>query len=229
MTRVLWFAFKFLPLQYLRQRGRNFGPHCRVVICFQILTFAVSATAHARMSSRASTLWFAFKFLPLQYLRQPERQNRRAGAGCDLLSNSYLCSICDSLRILQDSLWVVVICFQILTFAVSATAFFSARSVSTLLWFAFKFLPLQYLRQPRAPGSPSSRSCDLLSNSYLCSICDSNRSANTGYFAVVICFQILTFAVSATASTLPRFCPFRLWFAFKFLPLQYLRQLSLPF
>ena len=174
-----------------------------VVICFQILTFAVSATAQMCQLSITNRLWFAFKFLPLQYLRQR--------------------------RLVDFAVASVVICFQILTFAVSATAFFSARSVSTLLWFAFKFLPLQYLRQPRAPGSPSSRSCDLLSNSYLCSICDSNRSANTGYFAVVICFQILTFAVSATASTLPRFCPFRLWFAFKFLPLQYLRQLSLPF
>ena len=41
-----------------------------VVICFQILTFAVSATAAAWFSASPSC--------------------------CDLLSNSYLCSICDS-------------------------------------------------------------------------------------------------------------------------------------
>ena len=44
-----------------------------VVICFQILTFAVSATAEAGAAG--------------------------AGVGCDLLSNSYLCSICDSERV----------------------------------------------------------------------------------------------------------------------------------
>ena len=42
--------------------------------------------------------------------------------------------------------------------------------------------------------------CDLLSNSYLCSICDSRASLHRRELVVVICFQILTFAVSATAN-----------------------------
>ena len=67
----------------------------------------------------------------------------------------------------------VVICFQILTFAVSATAAGRARK--------------------------DSGCCDLLSNSYLCSICDSEARKMLVVAPVVICFQILTFAVSATA------------------------------
>ena len=65
------------------------------MICFQILTFAVAATVISRKTLTC--------------------------IGCDLLSNSYLCSSCDS-KILSDvSVTEVVICFQILTFAVAAT------------------------------------------------------------------------------------------------------------
>ena len=226
MPARLWFAFKFLPLQYLRQRSRvrqssggccdllsnsylcsicdsSFVRNsviCSVVICFQILTFAVSATA--------CLLTFASQ------------------TGCDLLSNSYLCSICDSIVFVGATFNRVVICFQILTFAVSATAPRNSGISSSSLWFAFKFLPLQYLRQPNKHRRPIGTSCDLLSNSYLCSICDSNNRPATCRRKVVICFQILTFAVSATALFTSRPVFSLLWFAFKFLPLQYLRQLK---
>ena len=222
----MWFAFKFLPLQYLRQLlllQASFDLSCdllsnsylcsicdsyqrpnyqqrKVVICFQILTFAVSATAHFFCLSIATKLWFAFKFLPLQYLRQQNFFKNRTALGCDLLSNSYLCSICDSHPVAAVDDARVVICFQILTFAVSATA--------------------------RAKFWPALPSCDLLSNSYLCSICDSPRPHVQPRFYVVICFQILTFAVSATARKAKSPCWRWLWFAFKFLPLQYLRQPS---
>ena len=65
---------------------------------------------------------------------------------CDLLSNSYLCSSCDS---------------------------YAANHLQR-------------------------SSCDLLSNSYLCSSCDSDLSCAESVRSVVICFQILTFAVAAT-------------------------------
>ena len=169
-----------------------------VVICFQILTFAVSATA------KCITI--------------------RAKIRCDLLSNSYLCSICDSLQDTFAYQRAVVICFQILTFAVSATARWQQRSHFPQLWFAFKFLPLQYLRQPCEFLSGSYHRCDLLSNSYLCSICDSASGFQCNPEVVVICFQILTFAVSATAEANHNVPAKPLWFAFKFLPLQYLRQ-----
>ena len=42
---------------------------------------------------------------------------------CDLLSNSYLCSSCDSVNLAVKVPQIVVICFQILTFAVAATVF----------------------------------------------------------------------------------------------------------
>ena len=171
-----------------------------VVICFQILTFAVSATAVRLTWYSHKGLWFAFKFLPLQYLRQRSPMAYPSRACCDLLSNSYLCSICDSGAAVAPRAGRVVICFQILTFAVSATALVIPVFKGCELWFAFKFLPLQYLRQPARYVVPVSSSCDLLSNSYLCSICDSFVRCHSLLHLVVICFQILTFAVSATAS-----------------------------
>ena len=174
-----------------------------VVICFQILTFAVSATAQQGYGCDPQTLWFAFKFLPLQYLRQRVQFYLRQVYRCDLLSNSYLCSICDSSCIPIYPCWSVVICFQILTFAVSATALLAFGFQGVQLWFAFKFLPLQYLRQPLPLRDFPRFRCDLLSNSYLCSICDSLKMGK--------------------GNQMP------LWFAFKFLPLQYLRQHKLGF
>ena len=273
----MWFAFKFLPLQYLRQhtlrvfvrervvicfqiltfavsatarflwvwRGggcdllsnsylcsicdsqqRFFFWNTEVVICFQILTFAVSATATCTIFISKGQLWFAFKFLPLQYLRQHPYNRKSNLFGCDLLSNSYLCSICDSIKVCSVLKWYVVICFQILTFAVSATASRIRGSNNPKLWFAFKFLPLQYLRQLCILIILLVVSCDLLSNSYLCSICDSACARRADKLQVVICFQILTFAVSATANMISQTISQGLWFAFKFLPLQYLRQLN---
>ena len=169
------------------------------MICFQILTFAVSATASFQKGRGCSVLWFAFKFLPLQYLRQLRACPSHRFSSCDLLSNSYLCSICDSPRPYLQIELHVVICFQILTFAVSATAGRLREGNAQVLWFAFKFLPLQYLRQPGLLCAYTSARCDLLSNSYLCSICDSFGASLKNVLNVVICFQILTFAVSATA------------------------------
>ena len=154
-------------------------PPCRVVICFQILTFAVSATAQIPRGGHHMVLWFAFKFLPLQYLRQRPGAGIEAQLCCDLLSNSYLCSICDSRRRDGHPCGWVVICFQILTFAVSATAEKLPAHRPQQLWFAFKFLPLQYLRQPVWLTYAIFGRCDLLSNSYLCSICDSSNTTNS--------------------------------------------------
>ena len=175
-------------------------------------------------SSQIVALWFAFKFLPLQYLRQRSTTRTPSASCCDLLSNSYLCSICDSPSCVVCACTTVVICFQILTFAVSATAKGIGVIVILPLWFAFKFLPLQYLRQRAARRAPRRARCDLLSNSYLCSICDSEQAKGRHRRGVVICFQILTFAVSATARACATYLYSVLWFAFKFLPLQYLRQ-----
>ena len=120
-----------------------------VVICFQILTFAVAATVIKIM--------------------------RKNLFSCDLLSNSYLCSSCDSSTLYNVVRYSVVICFQILTFAVAAT----------VRWHVCEQLAC----------------CDLLSNSYLCSSCDSPTFVQRITLTVVICFQILTFAVAATVRT----------------------------
>ena len=224
---TLWFAFKFLPLQYLRQLYNNKGHIYHSCDLLSNSYLCSICDSNSREPTRRTLLWFAFKFLPLQYLRQRRKQPARNLPRCDLLSNSYLCSICDSDTFGYQRAWYVVICFQILTFAVSATAFASSKILPVALWFAFKFLPLQYLRQQSVGGAYDAEGCDLLSNSYLCSICDSRFIYYVALFSVVICFQILTFAVSATAYS--EVCPIQtlLWFAFKFLPLQYLRQRNL--
>ena len=89
----LWFAFKIVPLVYEIQR--SFAWYClsnscdllsksylwymkynkilkqqeagNVVICFQNRTFGIWNTTSYNFSLRKSTLWFAFKIVPLVY------------------------------------------------------------------------------------------------------------------------------------------------------------------
>ena len=64
-----------------------------VVICLKIRTFVVSATTASTNNINASTLWFAWKFVPLWYQQQRTSSRKSTIYGCDLLENSYLCGI----------------------------------------------------------------------------------------------------------------------------------------
>ena len=96
-TIGLWFAWKYLPLWYQQQLGRNREiPLYRcdlleniylcginnnlfsvilnasaIVICLKISTFVVSTTTNYRSISVLAILWFAWKYLPLWYQQQP--------------------------------------------------------------------------------------------------------------------------------------------------------------
>ena len=112
---------------------------------------------------------------------------------CDLLENSYLCSISnnDSFEEFSDD-WVVI-CLKIRTFVVSAT---------TWSW-----------------AEVTNPCCDLLENSYLCSISNNQKNRLSSLKIVVICLKIRTFVVSATTEVSFTRGYRKLWFAWKFVPL----------
>ena len=141
---LLWFAWKSVPLWYLKQPPRTLFVVIWVVICLKISTFVVSKTTPKRNRFHRCTLWFAWKSVPLWYLKQ--------------LGNGWGC------------VWLVVICLKISTFVVSKTTICVTIRRNTLLWFAWKSVPLWYLKQPQQERKQNLSSCDLLENQYLCGI-----------------------------------------------------------
>ena len=148
-TKVLWFAWKFVPLWYQQQQTLILGQTQMVVICLKIRTFVVSATTVQLLAFNYSVLWFAWKFVPLWYQQQPKFKRTAFNVSCDLLENSYLCGISNNSLIKCLDIWVVVICLKIRTFVVSATTF--------------------------SKGEKPTGCCDLLENSYLCGISNNYR------------------------------------------------------
>ena len=117
-----------------------------------------------------------------------------------------------------------MICLKIRTFVVSATTSPLMISPWFRLWFAWKFVPLWYQQQPRGWPLPPIFGCDLLENSYLCGISNNCNTFLMNYAPVVICLKIRTFVVSATTITFSIQHIFKLWFAWKFVPLWYQQQ-----
>ena len=224
----LWFAFKFVPLNHWKQLRVYFfrcifscdllsnlylwtignshilrvNIHAHVVICFQICTFEPLETASQ-----------------MQVVKT---------LGCDLLSNLYLWTIGNSFVSRFLTALTVVICFQICTFEPLETARAGTKPRYGLLWFAFKFVPLNHWKQLQHDKYTSTHRCDLLSNLYLWTIGNSWESAGLVNAWVVICFQICTFEPLETATGLWRGCGYRLWFAFKFVPLNHWKQRVVP-
>ena len=170
-----------------------------VVICLKIRTFVVSATTHRKISKYMRVLWFAWKFVPLWYQQQPKKNFNQRDGSCDLLENSYLCGISNNSVCQIASSASVVICLKIRTFVVSATTSLFTIPICSMLWFAWKFVPLWYQQQPVWRR--------LLA------------------VWVVICLKIRTFVVSATTIFRLNHIRLLLWFAWKFVPLWYQQQL----
>ena len=220
----MWFAWKFVPLWYQQQPCAHGCKYCYgcdllensylcgisnnkwskyrwyrcVVICLKIRTFVVSATTEMLTIIACFLLWFAWKFVPLWYQQQPMRHVEHLISSCDLLENSYLCGISNNSILLDTFSYVVVICLKIRTFVVSATTEEALSLNPKELWFAWKFVPLWYQQQPHCQHQLHRQRCDLLENSYLCGI--SNNRTEEGYTS------------------------FKLWFAWKFVPLWYQQQ-----
>ena len=124
------------------------------------------------------------------------------------------------------SIWklIVVICLKISTFVVSTTTLHYTKWLRKRLWFAWKYLPLWYQQQQTFCRSRLRRGCDLLENIYLCGINNNSPSLCMKWPVVVICLKISTFVVSTTTNIFILISEFRLWFAWKYLPLWYQQQ-----
>ena len=225
---LLWFAWKFVPLWYQQQLIGIPAVGEGVVICLKIRTFVVSATTRAESLTSAIWLWFAWKFVPLWYQQQQWSIAIHGWSSCDLLENSYLCGISNNNILLSTHGLTVVICLKIRTFVVSATTNFTIQCMCSLLWFAWKFVPLWYQQQHQIYLDGQRYSCDLLENSYLCGISNNRIFLSTSSNTVVICLKIRTFVVSATTWNVSKHRQTLLWFAWKFVPLWYQQQHQFP-
>ena len=171
-------------------------------------------------------MWFAFKFVFLYWLIQLGFSRPPSSSCCDLLSNLYFCIGWYSRYADKLTPPEVVICFQICIFVLVDTALFKIKQFRHKLWFAFKFVFLYWLIQRMPSASKVALSCDLLSNLYFCIGWYSRESIGATQDLVVICFQICIFVLVDTAFA--KFLSFAdwLWFAFKFVFLYWLIQLT---
>ena len=143
-SRVLWFAWKIVLLQYRKQHASCMHWMRRVVICLKNRTFAVSQTTIVN-----------------------EDDGNKC---CDLLEKSYFCSIANNNPSTTFASTTVVICLKNRTFAVSQTTWFHTLRRRIELWFAWKIVLLQYRKQHYDSKVEGALCCDLLEKSYFCSI-----------------------------------------------------------
>ena len=196
-----------------------------VVICLKTRTFAVSQTTLAAFHCLERLLWFAWKLVLLQYRKQLTLLSMPNVLCCDLLENSYFCSIANNQIEVVKSLLPVVICLKTRTFAVSQTTACGQYKRTYKLWFAWKLVLLQYRKQLPVCRHNRIGCCDLLENSYFCSIANNTAAVMFSYVFVVICLKTRTFAVSQTTGVDIHVRHLALWFAWKLVLLQYRKQL----
>ena len=144
LQQTLWFAWKSVPLWYLKQLRWRWAYCYGVVICLKISTFVVSKTTQSYSLFLIFLLWFAWKSVPLWYLKQRFFSGERSKR--------------------------VVICLKISTFVVSKTTRYKVTTFQCWLWFAWKSVPLWYLKQHNVKQRLFITRCDLLENQYLCGI-----------------------------------------------------------
>ena len=141
-----------------------------VVICLKISTFVVYKTTIGLQSVCHVGLWFAWKSVPLWYIKQHHHQVLHYPTWLWFAWKSVpLWYIKQRLSKLRPSI-IVVICLKISTFVVYKTTYWFHQMRILLLWFAWKSVPLWYIKQRMLCKESSRRSCDLLENQYLCGI-----------------------------------------------------------
>ena len=125
-------------------------PGGAVVICWKIRIFAYWTTPRIVAHITHSELWFAEKFVSLLIEQHLFRFSMSWWSRCDLLKNSYLCLLNNTLDGDIPSAFSVVICWKIRIFAYWTTPKCTFCSLSVRLWFAEKFVSLlieQHLRR----------------------------------------------------------------------------------
>ena len=138
-------------------------------------------------------LWFAEKFVSLLIEQHHDGKNISKWLSCDLLKNSYLCLLNNTLLPRKALNLAVVICWKIRIFA--------------------------YWTTPYLTGGIIVRSCDLLKNSYLCLLNNTFWYAKKRKMFVVICWKIRIFAYWTTPTMWTYQGVTLLWFAEKFVSL----------
>ena len=117
---------------------------------------------------------------------------------CDLLKNSYLCLLNNTLYNNNYYSCVVVICWKIRIFAYWTTPTYHHRTIHAVLWFAEKFVSLLIEQHHNTHQDTMFVSCDLLKNSYLCLLNNTRFGKFCFTHVVVICWKIRIFAYWTT-------------------------------
>ena len=143
-------------------------------------------------------LWFAEKFVSLLIEQHRITSSIIIIISCDLLKNSYLCLLNNTIIIFAQNCSLVVICWKIRIFAYWTTPTPAGHLYAVALWFAEKFVSLLIEQHLSTQALAACMSCDLLKNSYLCLL--NNTSGWWLYLAhlVVICWKIRIFAYWTT-------------------------------
>ena len=216
---VLWFAEKFVSLLIEQHRisiTSTISSGCDLLknsyLCLLNNTLL-------RKFPNPTLLWFAEKFVSLLIEQHLTLQEVSDGSCCDLLKNSYLCLLNNTLITNKVCKELVVICWKIRIFAYWTTPEFLGRQARLLLWFAEKFVSLLIEQHPNKNEWGMKKCCDLLKNSYLCLL---NNTACPSCFpcpGVVICWKIRIFAYWTTPEHYKTYKEAMLWFAEKFVSL----------
>ena len=175
---------------------------CMVVICWKIRIFAYWTTPWREGETRRwalwfaekfvsllieqhqqhgcwkkrDLLWFAEKFVSLLIEQHPDINLRMSQNSCDLLKNSYLCLLNNTRFSGISAIILVVICWKIRIFAYWTTPITRTLVTSTRLWFAEKFVSLLIEQHQRRIWTACAHGCDLLKNSYLCLLNNTNQT-----------------------------------------------------
>ena len=140
------------------------------MICLKICTFVVSKTTAFVILNLYTLLWFAWKSVPLWYLKQLTAFNGGTGYALWFAWKSVPLWYLKQQENTYHTKPYVVICLKICTFVVSKTTGDLVPIATAPLWFAWKSVPLWYLKQQRDYELAVEAGCDLLENLYLCGI-----------------------------------------------------------
>ena len=179
-------------------RRRRRPPSRGVVICWKIRIFAYWTTPGLGKGRGLEVLWFAEKFVSLLIEQHPTRSSVMRIWCCDLLKNSYLCLLNNTTSVMLVMNCGVVICWKIRIFAYWTTPFRFVKQVPCQLWFAEKFVSLLIEQHPRDSLGSWHGGCDLLKNSYLCLLNNTELPESSSAVGVVICWKIRIFAYWTT-------------------------------
>ena len=168
------------------------------MICWKIRIFAYWTTPQWAVETNRHPLWFAEKFVSLLIEQHQNIASERPASGCDLLKNSYLCLLNNTLSgIIQTWNWVVI-CWKIRIFAYWTTPNEHYFYYFVQLWFAEKFVSLLIEQHLAWWAGSRERCCDLLKNSYLCLLNNTHKRRHVREDWVVICWKIRIFAYWTT-------------------------------